>query len=104
VRILHAVGDDTLGTARLFAGQLPDSNACYREMQSGKVPRYGRFVDAHNATCWRAFHSTEFAKALDRCPAVPVQTKGAPSAPAAAISSADPSPMRLVQRQLRRGY
>lgn len=77
VRILKAIGSDPLSNARFFVNLMPDPGACFRLVESGQVPPYGRFIDPHNATCWRWFHSIEFAKALDRCPAIGRQFSGA---------------------------
>lgn len=68
VRVMVAIGEDPLANGRLLAGLLPDPDECYRLVERGRVPDYGRFVDPHNATCWRWFHTNQFAKALDRCP------------------------------------
>lgn len=103
VRILRAIGDDPLGAAHLFVGQMPDPDACLREIESGKVPRYGRFIDAHNATCWRAFHTTELAKALESCPTTPEpSSKYSRFTYTSEISPADPSPSQLLQRRFGR--
>jgi len=100
VRVLRAIGDDPRGAARLFVGQMPDPDACLSEIESGRVPRYGRFIDSHNATCWRAFHTMELAKALESCPAVPAQnSKYSRFTYTAEISPADPSPTQLLQRR-----
>ncbi|MBX3218102.1 MAG: hypothetical protein KF850_39210 [Labilithrix sp.] len=101
VRVLRAIGDDSLGAARLFVGQMPDPDACLRVVNTGGVPRYGRFIDSHNATCWRAFHATDLARELSRCP-VPSSAPSAQSSAAALSASSaadDAAPaMRLVQR------
>jgi hypothetical protein len=97
VRILRAIGDDPQGAARLFMGQLPDPASCARDIEDGKIPRYGRFIDPHNATCWRAFHSIDLANTLERCPTVPPQKSGDDQSPSAALP-ANPNAMRLVQR------
>ncbi|MBX3221640.1 MAG: hypothetical protein KF795_14050 [Labilithrix sp.] len=99
VRILRAIGDDSLGAAHLFVSQMPDPAACLREVNGGEVPRYGRFIDAHNATCWRAFHAMDLARELERCPAV--SSPAIASSARAALSTAPSSrPMRLVQRPI----
>lgn len=60
--------------------------------QAGKPVPYGRFIDAHPATCWRYYHVTQFAKSLARCPAqpplrkAPMRGTGAPL-PAEAVSA-----------------
>jgi hypothetical protein len=103
VRILRAIGDDTLGAAKLFMGQMPDPSACQQEIESGVVPRYGRFIDSHNATCWRAFHSMDLADALSRCPATPPlspnSSSGAAGATRGPLSPADPGPMEILRRR-----
>ncbi len=105
VRVLRASGEDPRGITQLFLGQLDDGGACKRTIDNGDVPRYGRFIDVHNATCWRAFHTTDLAKALDSCPksASTSRPSGSSSSSSPAISPADPSPMRLLQKRLRAG-
>jgi hypothetical protein len=95
VRVLRALGDDTRGATELFTSQLDDPSSCTREIANGSVPRYGRFVDPHNATCWRAFHTIDLANALARCPSAPVAASSTAKAPNAAAAS---SGMRLVQQ------
>ncbi|MBX3262451.1 MAG: hypothetical protein KF782_22415 [Labilithrix sp.] len=98
VRILRAIGDDALGAARLFVGQMPDPDECLRVVSTGGVPRYGRFIDPHNATCWRAFHATDLARELQRCPAVaPAPNVQSSAAALSTVAPASPA-MRLVQR------
>lgn len=102
VRVMRAAGDDPTGISRLFLGQLGDGGACERALDAGKEPRYGRFIDVHNATCWRAFHTRDFAKALEKCPRVVTSSSSSgwsssSSTLSPAISPADPSPMRLLQ-------
>lgn len=100
VRILKAIGEDPLANARIWVNTMPDPDACFREVDGGEVPLYGRFVDPHNDTCWRYYHSIQFADALARCPAdgpSPAARKSGPTP----ISSADPSPMLLVRRRVR---
>jgi|GEM_PF-1914662 len=107
VRVIRAAGDDVSGISGLFLGQIDDGGACRRLLDDGRVPRYGRFVDVHNATCWRAFHVREFEKAIDHCPKSVTRSTSSSSTSssgtAPAISAADPSPMRLVKNRLRRG-
>ena len=111
VRVIRAAGDDAAGLARLFFGQLGDGGACKRALDAGKVPRYGRFIDVHNATCWRAFHTRELAKAIGKCPKSYSKSSSSSSTSSSAISPspaispaispADPSPMRLLRDRLR---
>lgn len=104
VRVIRAAGDDVSGISSLFLGQIGDGGACRRLLDAGKVPRYGRFVDVHNATCWRAFHVRDFAKAIDHCPKSVTHSSSSSSSNSSdesrAISPADPSPMRLVKSRL----
>jgi hypothetical protein len=94
VRILRAIGDDPHGAAQMFMGQLSDPAACQREIEAGTPPRYGRFIDAHNATCWRAWHSNDLANALESCPVVPSNE----SASARSNASEQKSSLRIVQK------
>lgn len=107
VRVIRAAGDDVGGISRLFLGQIGDGGACRRLLDDGKVPRYGRFVDVHNATCWRAFHVREFAKAIDHCPKSVTHSSSSSSSNSSddsrMTSPADRSPMRMVKERLRRG-
>lgn len=92
VRVLRAIGDDPHGATDLFTSQLDDPSSCTRELANGQVPRYGRFVDPHNATCWRAFHSIDLASALQRCPTTP------PAVASAASPAQARAAMQIVQR------
>jgi len=100
VRVLKAIGSDPLSNARFFVNLMPDPDACFRLVASGQVPPYGRFIDPHNGTCWRWFHSIEFAKALDRCPATNAEATRADTASSARVSLAAPSPPRAKRRGL----
>jgi hypothetical protein len=46
---------------------MKDPDACLRDVEAGKPQFYGRFVDPHNATCWRYQHVTRFAEAIAGC-------------------------------------
>lgn len=69
VRVLRAIGDDPLANGKFLLGLLRDPAACVREVDSGKEPSYGRFVDPHNGTCWRYWHAVQLSKALATCDA-----------------------------------
>lgn len=98
VRVLKAIGSDPLGHVRLFVDHMRDPASCYRVVSGGIVPPYGRFIDPHNATCWRLFHAIEFSEALDRCSAEPARVAQTRSSAATnARPPKDPSIVRLLQ-------
>lgn len=100
LRVLRAVDLDPLATGRFFANLMPSPSRCYRDVESGEVPAYGRFIDPHNGTCWRFFHGVQLAKALERCPKVPRQL--APSAGASpSASRADRRPSEWLESHAR---
>ncbi len=68
VRVLRYLDEDPLANARLYVNMMPNAAECRAAIDQGSVPAYGRFIDEHNATCWRLFHSMELAQALQRCP------------------------------------
>ncbi len=101
VRVLRAIGDDPRGAASLFMAQLDDPSTCSRRIAQGEIPRYGRFIDPHNATCWRAWHSLDLVDALDRCPSSPPSASSGDASDQrsfAGAASSTPPRMRLVQR------
>ncbi len=73
VRVLRYLDEDPLANARLYLNMMPNAAECTKEIDKGNVPAYGRFIDEHNSTCWRFFHSKELAKALEKCPKVPLR-------------------------------
>lgn len=93
IRILRAIGEDPLSAAHLYVSQMENPEACYSSVKGGIVPPYGRFIDPHNATCWRWFHSNQLANALESCPKLPRQSS--PTNGVAARSPADRRPMDL---------
>lgn len=96
LRVLRVLDVDPLATGRFFVNLMPDPKSCIRDVESGKVPFYGRFLDPHNGTCWRYFHSVQLAKALERCPTVPSAGTSTPGS-SPSISPADPKPSRLLR-------
>lgn len=101
VRVLMALGEDPLANARMWIKLMPEPRACTRAVERGEVPPYGRFVDPHNDTCWRYYHTTQFADALAQCPGAKAAGEQSAAKAPAPLSPADPSPMLLVQRRLR---
>ena len=102
VRVMRAAGDSPSGIIQLFLGQLDDGGACKRKIDGGGIPRYGRFIDVHNATCWRAFHTGELAKAIEKCPKTAKSATSSSKLTSTDASPADRSPMRLLQDRMRR--
>lgn len=95
VRILRALGEDPLSAAHLYVNQMEDPQGCYDSVQGGIVPAYGRFIDPHNATCWRWYHTNQLANALEKCPSTPTQAGSSDdSSNITRISTADRTPMR----------
>jgi hypothetical protein len=99
VRVLRYLDEDPLSNARLYVNMMPNASECTRAIDTGSVPAYGRFIDEHNATCWRLFHSKELVRALEQCPKVPPTRKGASQgASPARTAPADRSAARLRRR------
>ncbi|HVJ91559.1 MAG TPA: M48 family metalloprotease [Labilithrix sp.] len=67
VRVLRALDRDGMSAGHLFLSELPAPDECVRKVNSGIIPDYGRFIDPHNATCWRWYHTGQLVQALDRC-------------------------------------
>lgn len=80
VRILAHLGEDPTAQGRFSLRTMKDPAACRRDVDAGKDLFYGRFVDPHNATCWRYKHVVEFAKAISSCGAARTTTQSRPSA------------------------
>jgi hypothetical protein len=77
VRVLRAIDDDPHGIAGFLTTILATPEACAASIQAGKIPAYGRFIDEHNATCWRIYHVDQMAKALARCTEAPPRARAA---------------------------
>jgi hypothetical protein len=94
VRILRVIGDDPLSAGYLYVNQMEDPQGCFNQVKSGAVPAYGEFIDPHNATCWRWFHTNQLALKLNSCPTIPKQPASSSSG-SAPSSPADRRPMDL---------
>jgi hypothetical protein len=97
VRVLRAISDDPTGNAQFLDTLLKDSAACKAMIAAGSVPQYGRFVDPHNATCYRRYHIEELARALDegRCGE---STYKAPAKGTGVVLPSDKSPDQLLEK------
>jgi hypothetical protein len=73
IRVLRAIGQDPTGVGQFFMHFLPTEarERCRRAVASEQNIPYGNLMDAHPATCWRYYHSTQFANGLAQCTAHP---------------------------------
>src|SRR5262249_32710190 len=73
VRVLTEIGQDPTGVG-LFLLRMSGDDAkqkCLSDVAARKPIGYGRFIDTHPSSCWRYYHTTQFAKALTQCPSTP---------------------------------
>lgn len=103
VRVLRYLDEDPLANAQLYVNMMPNAAECRSAIDAGSVPAYGRFIDEHNATCWRLFHSMQLARALDPCPKVPPPRQGVTPASPARPDLGDVSPHEMLRRRSRGG-
>lgn len=99
VRVLAALGEDPIGNGMFLvrAGLPPElQQPCLDAVAAHRPIPYGRFIDPHPATCWRYYHTTQFAQGLRQCSALPPATKTANGSGRASV--ADKSPVELIEK------